>query len=236
VIPDQGNPQSWDRYAYVNNAPLNFVDPTGNRPCDEERLCNGPVDEFQLTLGRSYEGDWDTEKQEAAQEILNKIAGVGEFAASVLWEPADWALTARDCISGDCSPLVLLGLLPLIPGSVGKYGDDILQLVPSSDLHWSQEGISWATKNGIPLDDLAQDMAQGWKRDPLRVLEVDGKLVSLDNRRLAAAKLLGIDVPVSISFGHTIDEIGTLFKRDGIFTQTLIRGTNMVIDMLGRLK
>jgi hypothetical protein len=34
VIPDQGNPQSWDRHVYVRNAPVNFTDPTGHRVDD----------------------------------------------------------------------------------------------------------------------------------------------------------------------------------------------------------
>jgi hypothetical protein len=95
--------------------------------------------------------------------------------------------------------------------------------------------VSWATSDGVALDDLAIDLAQVWRGYPLRVLEIDGKLVSLDNRRLTVAKMLDIDVPVSISFGHTIDELRPLFGRDGIFSQIPIRGTDMIIDMFGGL-
>ncbi|MCP4597138.1 MAG: hypothetical protein GY843_11720 [Neptuniibacter sp.] len=30
IVPDPGNPQSFNRYAYVNNRPLNYVDPSGH--------------------------------------------------------------------------------------------------------------------------------------------------------------------------------------------------------------
>lgn len=30
IIPEPGNPQSWDRFAYVNNSPLMYTDPSGH--------------------------------------------------------------------------------------------------------------------------------------------------------------------------------------------------------------
>ncbi len=33
LIPNPGDPQSWDRYAYVNNSPMNFCDPSGHYKC-----------------------------------------------------------------------------------------------------------------------------------------------------------------------------------------------------------
>ena len=29
IVPNPGNPQSWDRYAYVNNNPIRYSDPSG---------------------------------------------------------------------------------------------------------------------------------------------------------------------------------------------------------------
>lgn len=91
------------------------------------------------------------------------------------------------------------------------------------------------------LDDLSQSMAQGWKGNPLRVYYDDaGRLVSLDNRRLTAAKIVGLDVPIEIvsrndkTIANLIDK-----KRDGVFDFiriTSYRGSEEIletIDMLG---
>lgn len=39
IVPDPTNPQSYNRYSYVNNRPLNFADPTGHRECEFDDYC-----------------------------------------------------------------------------------------------------------------------------------------------------------------------------------------------------
>jgi hypothetical protein len=45
IIQDLSNPQSWNRYSYVTNRPVNFNDPSGHRPCGdgEEVDCSGKL-------------------------------------------------------------------------------------------------------------------------------------------------------------------------------------------------
>ncbi|MDJ0757038.1 MAG: polymorphic toxin-type HINT domain-containing protein [Ardenticatenaceae bacterium] len=45
IVPDPTNPQSYNRYSYVLNSPLNFTDPSGHRPaaCSFEGECGVPI-------------------------------------------------------------------------------------------------------------------------------------------------------------------------------------------------
>jgi len=47
IIPNAANPQSWNRYSYVQNRPILFNDPTGHREeCDSiDRNCDGKDDD-----------------------------------------------------------------------------------------------------------------------------------------------------------------------------------------------
>ncbi len=45
LVPEPGNPQSLNRYAYVYNNPLRYVDPSGHDPLDDtwwRNFCGGP--------------------------------------------------------------------------------------------------------------------------------------------------------------------------------------------------
>ena len=52
IIPDLSNPQSWNRYSYVTNRPVNFSDPTGHKSCGdgEEVDCSGKLNRPITTI------------------------------------------------------------------------------------------------------------------------------------------------------------------------------------------
>ncbi len=41
MIPDPSNPQSWNRYSYVTNRPVNFNDPTGHAQSSDDQIKDG---------------------------------------------------------------------------------------------------------------------------------------------------------------------------------------------------
>jgi hypothetical protein len=42
IIPDLANPQDLNRFSYVRNNPLNYVDPSGHVICNDEGVCFTP--------------------------------------------------------------------------------------------------------------------------------------------------------------------------------------------------
>lgn len=67
-----------------------------------------------------------------------------------------------------------------------------------NEIHFSQDSMSAYFSDGRSVDQVAADLKAG-KAMPgdipaIRVFEEDGKLVSLDNRRLKAAQIAGIDI------------------------------------------
>jgi hypothetical protein len=41
-VPNPANPQDWNRFSYVRNNPINFIDPSGHVICNDEGVCFTP--------------------------------------------------------------------------------------------------------------------------------------------------------------------------------------------------
>ena len=53
IIPNPGDPVSYDRFAYVRNNPLKYIDPSGHDPCDENYNCYGRQGRYKATRSGS---------------------------------------------------------------------------------------------------------------------------------------------------------------------------------------
>jgi hypothetical protein len=77
IIPDPANPQSLNRYSYVYNRPLIFVDPSGYDPIDAAW-----EEAFRAAYGRD---PTDADRQDYLFSLM--FLGTGENGA---WTAADW--------------------------------------------------------------------------------------------------------------------------------------------------
>ena len=90
VVPDPGNSSSFDRYSYVGNNPIRYIDPTGHRSdCTEQEIAAGDetceenysVDDLSSSLqylyGWNIVGDWTVEELitliDVAMDIITYI-------------------------------------------------------------------------------------------------------------------------------------------------------------------
>jgi hypothetical protein len=96
---------------------------------EESRAYSGPI-HHDVRSGRSYSfgsrGELiplETYGNEAGRQVLETVGlGVLETAVGVLWEPADWALTAFAIAQEPTNPWNYVGFIPFIPASVRHLG------------------------------------------------------------------------------------------------------------------
>ncbi|SCW99140.1 MULTISPECIES: filamentous hemagglutinin N-terminal domain-containing protein [unclassified Pseudomonas] len=124
------------------------------------------------------------------------MAWVGKVLGSIFGKGV-----ASEAIGGGSSAVVTKGL-----GEVGgAKGVGNTATYAADDIRFSQNTVSFNKTDRISgtnytYDDLVQSMkTDGWKGDPVDVVKMpDGKLTSMDNTRIAAAREAGIAVNASV--------------------------------------
>ena len=126
-MPEPGNLLAWDRYAYTFNNPIFYSDPSGNIPaCDKDDwACQYHWDEPNIIDNDDYKFETGLSHEQVAF-----LQSVEEIVLPIIFESLDWLMMYEACTQGDCSPLMLVGLIPGIPGVLGNKVDDIIGLLP----------------------------------------------------------------------------------------------------------
>jgi hypothetical protein len=95
-------------------------------------------------------------------------------------------------------------------------------------VRFSQRGVSWRFKDGGTIGELAEGLRDGSVRPesipPIRLVEKDDMLYTLDNRRLEAFRRAGIDVPYRMATQAEINAEQWKFDTDAAGTTVKVRG------------
>jgi RHS repeat-associated protein len=112
LIPDPGNPQAWDRYAFTLNNPVKYIDPSGHdvdcSPWDSQCLALVKQEKSDALLnkliGQTQSGtkkSWDQITEKERQEVLDAGWTEGEYSdfggnatdvGGTYQDPAVWAV------------------------------------------------------------------------------------------------------------------------------------------------
>ncbi len=208
------DPQRWNRYAYAKNNPLVFIDPDGaeittpagffTKAFQQQNADNlRALGKVLVNIGRS----------------INSPGHMTPEAEARLFEQPDSAAEASRMRFFD----LLLSAAPLLGlrGTAGAAG-----MIDASSVRFSQNSIAASFRGGGSVDELAAGLKSGSvdpkSIPPIRLVERDGKLYSLDNRRLYAAQKAGVKIPYRMA---TPDEI----LRERFKFTTVNDGTSVTV-------
>jgi len=124
-VPDPADPQSLNRYAYVNNNPVRYVDPSGHIPCYGDPLlgeCSWSGTGHHTVHQGGRRRDIATYTRFILREVRNPDAGVTDveafaqilnFAAGFETDTQAWADDITAVILGTTGPWTLITALPV---------------------------------------------------------------------------------------------------------------------------
>ncbi len=149
IVPDPSDPQTLNRYAYVNNNPIKNVDPTGHYADEEGGIGCDPNDTQAMCVD-----DIDVLNPPDMENLQFLVVG-GQIVIAVACEACDWGMTFYAWSQGDFHPIDLVGLAPFIPASAVRplrHADGLGAVLDGAANAYRQGGDDISFQNiGCPI-------------------------------------------------------------------------------------
>jgi RHS repeat-associated protein len=125
VLGNLMRPQSWNRYAYVLNNPVNRIDPSGRVACDPG-VQDPSSDDCEQVEG-TYDPVWGAFRDGRSELTLGTLHDpTGQHRAPTIGDhPADIPHIWHDCVEGIAAPYVV-GVSAIGAGVVTAFGGGVL--------------------------------------------------------------------------------------------------------------
>lgn len=159
----------------MGNDPVNKADPSGQEKCPSQATCYGPMYEnssYYQSANKSYTytpGNMGANPSTLPEESQEKLAEMAAGAAIMVIAPEAIMLNAGT------------------------------KFINPATVRFTQNSISSTFKNGSKISDMVKGLRSGAIKSedvpPIRLVKMDGKLYSLDNRRLEAFRQAEVKVP-----------------------------------------
>jgi RHS repeat-associated protein len=124
IVPNPGNPQSYNRYSYVRNNPLNLIDPSGHRECGDSEDCIDPLThepDSSLIPSNLVEfdgGNWTPEEMETVR------AGAWRVAVALYLASGDQFSSPQEAFLSVYGGAVKFSKTGTSAGNLGKWDRD----------------------------------------------------------------------------------------------------------------
>ena len=153
VVPDPGSSLAYNRYAYVDYAPLNYADPDGHwgcRPDLDGGNCGSKGQttflvsdaETQRLVSNYWYGQMSQGYNHVPAEVQNQVVdSILENVVSIFVDPVDYYYTAQDIIDNGFHWYHVLSFAPIVTngaaGHLGNHADELVsELLNNLPIEW----------------------------------------------------------------------------------------------------